>query len=64
MNAVENAEWKARSAELDTPTLREARAEAADETCRRKCLCCQEWRQIRSVMHVCDPCFIELEDER
>lgn len=59
-----NAECGMRSAELDRPTLQEVMADAAEETRRKKCLCCGQWRQIRVMMHVCEPCFNELEDER
>ena len=45
-------------------TLREAQADAAEDTRRKKCICCREWRQIRLVMHVCEPCHEELEGER
>lgn len=46
------------------PTLAEAREDAAAETRRKKCLCCGQWRMIRVMMHVCEPCFEELEGER
>lgn len=45
-------------------TLREAQADAADNTRRKRCLCCGKWRQIRVMMHVCMSCFEQLEEER
>lgn len=45
-------------------TLREAQADEADNTRRKKCLCCGQWRQIRLMMHVCEPCHEQLEGER
>jgi hypothetical protein len=37
-------------------SLREAMADASDDTKRKRCICCQEWRQIRIMAHVCDEC--------